>query len=293
MTGAAFSKPFILFGRNYPNNIEYGKVRIYKAEIYRNNVLIHNYVPKIKIRVRSVENLDTGHIDEYILSETYGYHDEVDDIFLTSIGSDTLRKGPYKFENIENDYIFKPIEYLGFTSSQVIYTDFVITGTQKFMMDIQINNNYASGISNWANGGYISGKSNSAISTRINGKIYVNDGFSVDNIGRGSFGEDYKLGEVYAYNQIGNMPAHSIGNPNRWWFMIGCLWEQLVEYYHMTGNLYGFELYDNSTTKVKDMKPMEITTTGGYVINYGLYDSINKLLYVAGKGTLQKGPYIN
>lgn len=295
-TSDTLTKTLQLFYRN--NNTDgatvagcYGHVRIYECEIYRNDVLIHDYVPKVKYQVKIVENLDTGHIDEYVLSETYGYHDEVTDDFFTGTGSDALRKGPYIISN-ESNYILKPLEYLGFTSSQVIYMDFVIQGTQKYLIDLNILNDYATGISKWRSNGSKLNVSNSIISSKTSGMISVS-GFSNANSGRGLFGVDYDIGEIYAYNLTSALASDSIGNPNPFWYMIGCFWENNVEYYTMTGNLYGFELYDNSSTKIKDMKPMELRTLHNNEITYGLYDSINKLLYVAGKGTLQKGPYIN
>lgn len=284
-------KKLMLFYRN--NNTDgldntncYGIVRIYECEIYRNDVLIHRYVPKVSIEVcRST--LPNGQIKDFIMSEKYGFYDEIDKIWLSTLGSDPLRKGPYVID-LEEDYIFKSLEYLQFTSSQVIYTDFVIQGNQKFNIDIDLNNNYGTGISSYNRSGF----SSSVLNTRTSGKIKIGYGDQVDNKGRGIFSLNYPTGEWSSYESSGQI-ATPLDVPNYYWYMFGCWYELGVEYYHMTAKLYGFELYDDSIDKVKDLKPMEIVSLGDYIIGYGLYDSINNLLYVSGKGTLQKGPYIN
>ncbi|MBP5596277.1 MAG: hypothetical protein J6Y02_12900 [Pseudobutyrivibrio sp.] len=99
-TETPFSKPLALFMRyndsdGTSNANSFGRIRLFEVIINRNGVLFHHYIPKEKRLVRYVENLDTGHVDEYILSTEIGYHDEVDDILYKNVGSGSFVLGPY------------------------------------------------------------------------------------------------------------------------------------------------------------------------------------------------------
>lgn len=99
-TETPFSKPLALFMRynnsdGTTNANSFGRIKLREVLINRNGTLFHHYIPKEFQHVRIVENLDTGVIDEYILSSSIGYHDEVDDVFFTNAGSGSFVKGPY------------------------------------------------------------------------------------------------------------------------------------------------------------------------------------------------------
>lgn len=172
------------------------------------------------------------------------------------------------------------LEYVRFTGSQYIQFDFILSGNSRYELDISLINNVGTGISAWQQ----TGKSSSVLSTRTSGKISIG-GNAVDYTEntRGIFGQDYLNGKAIIFGNDTYSDSNDMGKPNYANFRIGHWYENGSSYYPITGNLYGFNHWENEILVHQCVPCFNFA-----VFKAGLWDKKNNYFYNP-NGTLSMG----
>lgn len=190
---------------------------------------------------------------------------------------DNIAVSFYTFQDFSE---FTEVEYIGFTGTQELKTDFTLLETSKYEIDIDLADMCGTGISRYN----LPENSSSVLSTRTSGKIIIGAATRVNNTGRGIFGQNYADGTATEYG-IQYDDSINQNKPNAYPYVVGYWYEGGKKYYPITANLYGLKIWDNNIL-VRDFVPCYHTATG--II--GMFDTVNNKFYMnAGTGTFLKG----
>lgn len=231
-----------------------------------------------------VKRLLRGGGDESIIQHEASTHLDIfpDPIIAREEFSRMMDYGNFEVSEVDLRTEFSYFEYAEFigNSNQVVQFDFTLQSTDKFEIDIDMQNNCGTGVSNASK----SGTTCSVLSTKNSGKIGFRDtGFFVNNTGRGKFGKDYNTGIISLYDQtFQGSRSLSMGGPNYTNYIMGCWLENGTEYYYLKGKFYNLKIWSNGVL-TRDIYPGNINIYwNGSLLEgdqRGLYDIINKKMY--------------